>query len=43
VANRIVFMESGTIIADQPAREFFDNPATTRIEAFLSRLFLPRN
>ena len=43
VANRIVFMESGTIIADQPAREFFDNPATTRIEAFLSRLSLPRN
>jgi len=43
VANRVVFMESGTIIADQPAREFFGNPATTRIEAFLSRLSLPRN
>ena len=43
VANRVVFMESGTIIADQPAREFFGNPATTRIEAFLSRLSLPRD
>ncbi|WP_275955683.1 amino acid ABC transporter ATP-binding protein [Sodalis sp. dw_96] len=36
VADRIVFMEQGSIIADLPARQFFEQPPSVRIEAFLA-------
>ncbi|MFH1795594.1 MAG: amino acid ABC transporter ATP-binding protein [Pseudomonadota bacterium] len=35
-AHRIVFMENGRIVADLPARTFFENPPSQRIKAFLS-------
>jgi ABC-type polar amino acid transport system ATPase subunit len=35
-AHRIVFMENGCIVADLPARSFFENPPSDRIQAFLS-------
>lgn len=38
VADRVVFMEQGRVIAEQPAREFFERPMTPRIATFLSRL-----
>ncbi|SRR5579883_199539 len=41
VADRVVFMEAGRIVADQPAVDFFMKPATPRIEAFLSRFAVP--
>lgn len=37
VADRIVFMEAGAIVDDRPAGEFFAQPKTARIAAFLSR------
>ena len=43
VADRVVFMEASKIVTDQPAGDFFKRPSTPRIEAFLSRLSLPRN
>ena len=36
-ADRIVFMETGRILADVPAAQFFDTPPSPRIEAFLAR------
>jgi polar amino acid transport system ATP-binding protein len=41
VADRVVFMEAGRIVVDQPAADFFMKPATPRIEAFLSRFAVP--
>ena len=35
VADRVVFMEDGRIVAQAPAHEFFDNPANERVRAFL--------
>ena len=35
VADRVVFMEDGRIVAQAPAREFFDRPANERVCAFL--------
>jgi polar amino acid transport system ATP-binding protein len=43
VADRVVFMEMGRIIADQPTDEFFGKPSSPRIEAFLSRFSVPRS
>ncbi len=41
VADRVVFMEHGRIVVDQPADDFFGKPSNPRIEAFLSRFSLP--
>lgn len=38
VASRIVFMDSGQIIEEATAKEFFDNPQTQRAKDFLSSL-----
>ena len=35
VADRIVFMEGGAIVAEGPARELFECPANDRVRAFL--------
>lgn len=35
VADRVVFMEDGRIVAQAPAHEFFDSPANERVCAFL--------
>ncbi len=40
VADRVAFMEGGTIVVDQGAREFFTRPQTSRIESFLRRMSL---
>jgi polar amino acid transport system ATP-binding protein len=37
VADRIVFMEAGSIIDDRPAADFFSHPKNERIAAFLAR------
>ena len=35
VADRVVFMEGGSVVADTPARDFFEHPANDRVHAFL--------
>ena len=35
VADRVVFMEGGSVVAEAPAREFFDHPANDRVRTFL--------
>ena len=35
VADRVVFMEAGQVVATAPAREFFERPANDRVRAFL--------
>ncbi|WP_275052130.1 amino acid ABC transporter ATP-binding protein [Collinsella intestinalis] len=35
VADRVVFMEGGSVVADTPARDFFEHPANDRVRAFL--------
>jgi ABC-type glutathione transport system ATPase component len=37
VADRVLFMDDGRIIADRPTDEFFDNPPSERARAFLSK------
>ncbi len=36
-ANRVVFMDHGKVVVDQVAHDFFERPATPRIEGFLRR------
>ena len=38
VANRVLFMESGSILEDSPKDKFFDNPATQRAKDFLANI-----
>jgi ABC-type polar amino acid transport system ATPase subunit len=38
VADRIIFMDSGTILEDLPAAKFFDSPHHDRTRAFLSKI-----
>lgn len=35
VADRVVFMEEGRVVANAAARDFFDRPANDRVRAFL--------
>ncbi len=37
VANRIIFMDGGTIAADQPSKDFFASPKDENIKRFLRR------
>jgi polar amino acid transport system ATP-binding protein len=39
VADRVIFMEAGRIVADAPAASFFRTPPSSRIEQFLRRSF----
>ncbi len=38
VADRVVFMESGQIIEENPPKEFFENPESDRLKLFLSQI-----
>ena len=38
VANRVVFMDAGQIVEEQPAREFFAAPRHERARAFLANM-----
>lgn len=38
IADRIVFMEEGQILADCPPDQFFDDPPTERVSVFLDKL-----
>src|SRR5215468_8739462 len=38
VANRVVFMDRGTILEDRPTNAFFATPATERARQFLSKI-----
>jgi glutamate/aspartate transport system ATP-binding protein len=38
VADRVIFMEAGEIIDNQPAQEFFNNPHSERAQQFLSKI-----
>lgn len=38
VADRIIFMDSGLVLADQPAAEFFDKPKSHRARLFLENV-----
>lgn len=38
VADRVVFMDAGEIIEEQPPESFFDNPRTDRTQLFLSQI-----
>ncbi|WP_239458286.1 amino acid ABC transporter ATP-binding protein [Collinsella tanakaei] len=38
VADRVVFMEDGAVVASAPAHEFFDHPANDRVRTFLNTI-----
>lgn len=38
VADRIIFMDHGEIVADLPPNEFFDHPENPRLKEFLSQI-----
>ncbi|AXT44286.1 amino acid ABC transporter ATP-binding protein [Phaeobacter inhibens] len=38
VADRVVFMDAGEVIEEQPPESFFDNPRTDRTQLFLSQI-----
>jgi ABC-type polar amino acid transport system ATPase subunit len=38
IADRIIFMDKGLILADQPAEEFFNKPSSHRARLFLANV-----
>ena len=38
IADRIIFMDKGLVLADQPANEFFAKPASHRAKLFLANV-----
>jgi len=38
IADRIIFMDQGQIIDDQPPEEFFLNPGSERAKEFISQI-----
>jgi putative glutamine transport system ATP-binding protein len=38
VANRVIFMDEGSIVEVAPAAEFFDHPREERTRLFLSKI-----
>ena len=38
VANRIIFMDEGRIVEEQPPKDFFATPNTDRAKVFLSQI-----
>jgi glutamate/aspartate transport system ATP-binding protein len=38
VADRVIFMDRGEIVEDQPKQTFFENPGTDRARQFLSKI-----
>lgn len=43
VANRIIFLENGKIVADGTPREIFDNPENERLKEFLLKIHMLEN
>jgi len=43
VANRIIFLENGKVVADGTPREIFDNPTNDRLKLFLRNINMPEN
>lgn len=43
VANRIIFLENGKIVADGTPREIFDNPENVRLKEFLLKIHMLEN
>jgi ABC-type polar amino acid transport system ATPase subunit len=43
VANRIIFLENGKIVADGSARDIFENPDSERLRRFLANINLLEN
>lgn len=39
VGNRVLFIDEGAVIEEQPAKTFFDNPAEERSRLFLRKVF----
>jgi polar amino acid transport system ATP-binding protein len=39
VADRVIFMDQGKIVADAPPKEFFDSPDHPRIKAFVEQVY----
>lgn len=40
VANRIIFLENGKIVADGTPKEIFDNPKNQRLKEFLVKIHM---
>ena len=40
VANRILFLENGRIVADGTPKEIFDNPKNERLKEFLVKIHM---
>jgi ABC-type polar amino acid transport system ATPase subunit len=38
VADRVIFMDHGQILCDQPKDDFFENPKSHRARLFLSKV-----
>ena len=38
VGSRVIFMDEGQVLVDQPPQEFFDNPTNPRLKDFLSKV-----
>ena len=43
VANRIIFLENGKIVADGTPREIFDDPENVRLKEFLLKIHMLEN
>lgn len=37
VATRVIFLDKGRVIEDQPSKDFFENPKTDRVREFLGK------
>ena len=38
VSNRVIFIDEGRIVEDEPPQELFSHPKHPRLQAFLSRM-----
>ena len=38
IADRVIFMDGGTIVEDCDSKEFFENPQNPRLKAFLDKV-----
>lgn len=38
VATRVIFMDSGKIVEENPPEEFFQNPQSERLKDFLAKV-----
>ena len=40
VANRVIFIDEGMILEEEPPEEFFENPKNPRLKEFLSKVLV---